>query len=59
MLHTPMHKPRHRDRDVPDELEPGAVPVEPDEGPVPASIPDDAEHDRVIEPTAQQAGAGP
>ena len=37
---------------VPDEFEPGAPPVEPDEGPVPASIPGDPEHDRVVDPAA-------
>ncbi len=37
---------------VPDEFEPGAPPVEPDEGPVPAFIPDDPEHDRVVDPSA-------
>jgi hypothetical protein len=37
---------------VPDEFEPGSLPVEPDEGPVPAGIPDDPEHDRVIDPEA-------
>jgi hypothetical protein len=42
--------PRHPGNDVPDELEPGALPVEPDEGPVPSHIPDDPEHERVIDP---------
>ena len=46
------HKPHHPTRDAPDELEPGSLPVEPDEGPVPALIPDDPEHDRVIDPGA-------
>ena len=40
---------------VPDEFEPGAPPVEPDEGPVPASIPDDPEHDRVVDPAENSA----
>lgn len=44
---TRKHHPNH---DVPDELVPGAMPVEPDEGPVPAGIPDDPEDDRVIDP---------
>ena len=48
-------KPHHPNRDVPGEFDPGAPPVEPDEGPVPAMIPDDPEHDRVIDP-AESAG---
>jgi hypothetical protein len=51
-----LHQPHHPNTDVPDELEPGALPIEPDEGPVPAFIPDDPEHDRVISPTAILAG---
>jgi hypothetical protein len=47
---THQHHPRHPIHDVPDELVPGSIPVEPDEGPVPAAIPDDPEHDRVIDP---------
>lgn len=43
-------KPHHPRQDVPGELDPGAPPVEPDEGTVPAMIPDDPEHDRVIDP---------
>lgn len=44
---TTPHRPH---KDLPEEFEPGAQPVEPDEGPVPAHIPDDPEHDRVIDP---------
>lgn len=44
------HKPHHPDNDVPEEFEPGAPPVEPDEGPVLPAIPDDPEHDRAIDP---------
>jgi hypothetical protein len=36
--------------DEPDDLDPGDLPVEPDEGPVPDHIPDDPENDRVISP---------
>ena len=36
---TTYSKPHHPRQDVPDELDPGAPPVEPDEGPVPAMIP--------------------
>lgn len=41
--------------DTPEELEPGAPPVEPDEGLVPPFIPEDPEHDRLVDPAA---GAG-
>lgn len=44
------HKRPLPDNDVPEEFEPGAPPVEPDEGPVPPAIPDDPEHDRVVHP---------
>ena len=44
---TTSHRPH---KDLPEEFEPGAPPVEPDEGPIPAHIPDDPEHDRVIDP---------
>jgi len=46
---TPPHK-HHPIHDVPDEPLPGSMPVEPDQGPVPAEIPDDPEDDRVIDP---------
>lgn len=39
----------------PGEFEPGVPPVEPDEGPVPATIPDDPEHERAVEPTGNPA----
>ncbi len=48
MNHSPTpHRPH---KDAPEEYEPGVPPVEPDEGPVPAHIADDPEHDRVIDP---------
>ncbi len=34
----------------PEDPDGAPMPVEPDEGPVPAMIPDDPEHDRVIDP---------
>ena len=34
----------------PDELEPGSMPVDPDDGLVLPIIPEDPEHDRVIDP---------
>ena len=46
------HKPHRINIDDLDEPEPGLLPVEPDEGPVPPLIPDDPEHDRVIDPEA-------
>ncbi len=58
MTNAHAHKPHHSNSDVPDvpeEFEPGAPPVEPDEGPVPDHIPDDPEHDRVIDPGAIRA----
>jgi hypothetical protein len=48
------HQPPHPKHDVPEDFEPGAPPIDPDEGPVPVRIPDDAEHERVIDPAAQQ-----
>ena len=50
MSNARLHKPLHPINDVPDEFDPGEPPVEPDEGPVPSHIPDDPEHDRVIDP---------
>ncbi|MBT3068921.1 hypothetical protein [Rhodoferax sp. U11-2br] len=55
MYPTQLPQPDLPDNDVPDEFEPGAPPVEPDEGPVPAFIPDDPEHERVIDPGAKRA----
>ena len=40
---TPVEVPEDPDDD-------GALPVDPDEGLVPAMIPDDPEYDRVVEP---------
>jgi len=46
------HKP-HPSHDVAaDDPEPGMLPVDPDQGPVPPVIPADPEHDRVIDPQA-------
>ena len=52
MPQSSLHKPYQPSQDVPDEFEPGSLPVEPDEGPVPTGIPDDPEHDRVVDPEA-------
>jgi hypothetical protein len=42
-------QPPTDDDDI-EEREPPSLPVEPDEGPVPAVISDDPEHDRLIDP---------
>lgn len=55
MSRAHFHKPHHPNNDVPDDFEPSALPVEPDEGPVPALIPDDPEHGRGTHPGANQA----
>jgi hypothetical protein len=54
---TPTHfpKPHQPNQDVPEEFEPGAPPVEPDEGPVHPFIPEDPEHERVIDPGENQS----
>jgi hypothetical protein len=44
------HKPHHPGKNDADEFEPGSLPVEPDEGPVPALIPADPEHERMVDP---------
>ena len=53
MLNARLHKPYQPIQDVPDDLEPGALPVEPDEGPVPALIPDDPGQNPLIDPQAR------
>ncbi len=51
MSHAP-HKPHHRDAEEGDDPEPGSMPVDPDQGPVPPVIPGDPEHDLVVDPEA-------
>ncbi len=46
-----LHKPHRPAEDAPDEFDPGSLPVEPDEGPIPAAIPEDPEHERLIDPS--------
>jgi hypothetical protein len=46
------HKPHETDLGE-DDPEPGQLPVEPDEGPVLPFIPEDPEHDRVVDPEAR------
>jgi hypothetical protein len=56
MIATHIPRPHQPNNDVPEEFEPGEPPVEPDEGPVPAFIPDDPEYERVIDPGANRVG---
>ena len=55
MFHAHLPKPHHSNHDVPEEFEPGAPPVGPDEGPVLPLVPDDPEHERVVDPAANLA----
>ena len=50
------HRPSH---DVPEQRDPPALPVEPDEGPIPPLIPDDPEHERLVDPAARGPQVGP
>lgn len=47
-----LHHPRRPSNDAPDVPEPGAPPIEPDEGPIPAPMGDDPGHDRSVGPAA-------
>lgn len=54
VTHKP-HKPHtpHPSHDVEaDDPEPGMLPVDPDQGPVPPVIPLDPEHERIVDPEA-------
>jgi len=51
---THHHYPGNPNNGAPDACGPGAPPPEPDEGPVPARIPVDPEHDRAIDPDASR-----
>jgi hypothetical protein len=55
MSRTQLPKPNRPDHDVPEEREQPELPVEPDEGLIPAVIPDDPEHERLIDPAAAVA----
>ncbi len=49
------HKPQRIDVDDIDDVDdevPGQMPIEPDHGLVPPLIPDDPEHDRMVDPEA-------
>jgi len=49
MLNTDANQPRHPGKNDPDDV-PDSLPVEPDEGPVPAVIPEEPEQQRVVMP---------
>ena len=59
MPRTQVRQPHRPSHDVPAEREPPELPVEPDEGLIPPVIPDDPEHDRVIDPAAMRPDVGP
>lgn len=42
------HKPPQPNNDVPDEFEPGSMPVEPDQGPLPTGIPEEPEQGQLL-----------
>ena len=51
-MNTP-HKPHRIDVDDLDmDDEPGQMPIEPDNGLIPPLIPEDSEHDRMVDPEA-------
>lgn len=59
MPRTPAPKRRPTNHDLPEELEPPELPVDPDEGLVPPLIPEDPEHDRLVDPAAMRPLEGP
>jgi hypothetical protein len=52
MLGNAAPRPHHPASGNPEEFEPGALPVEPDQGAVPSGIPEDPEHGRMVDPEA-------
>ena len=52
MPRTQVPQPHPPNQDVPAELEQPELPVEPDEGLIPPDIPEDPEHDRLVDPAA-------
>ena len=53
MMHLAPHKYRgSKVDDAQEQSDPAMLPVEPDQGLVPPAIPDDPEHDRVVDPEA-------
>jgi hypothetical protein len=59
MSRTQAPAPHRPNLDVPEEREPPELPVEPDEGLIPPLIPEDPEHDRLIDPAAMRPPEGP
>jgi hypothetical protein len=57
MSHTQVPKPHRPSHDLPAEREPPEPPVELDEGLTPPLIPDDPEHDRIIDPSGIRSQA--
>ena len=57
MTSIPFPEPHHPNPDVPDERDPGAPPVEPDQSPPPSRMPDDPEHPRITDPPVGQERA--
>lgn len=57
MSHTQVPKPHRPSHDLPAEREPPEPPVELDEGLTPPLIPDDPEHDRIIDPSSIRSQA--
>jgi hypothetical protein len=55
MSRTQLAEPHRPDHDVPEEPEHSELPVEPDEGLILPVIPDDPEHERLIDPAAAVA----
>ena len=52
MLPRTPRKPHRSHIEEPDDSEPVPLPVDPDQGPVPPIIPEDPEHDRIVDPEA-------
>ena len=50
MLTHASHKPHRPHTSEPDDPEPGALPVDPDQGPMPPILPEDGEHEGVVDP---------
>ena len=60
MMHLAPHKHRgSRVDDAQEQSDPGMLPVEPDQGPVPDHIPEDPEHDRVVPPDGNREAGWP
>lgn len=58
MPRTPANQPLRPNHDVPDERDEPELPVGPDEGLTPPLIPDDPEHDRLVDPAGMRPPRG-